>query len=380
MAPTYIIDWTSSEGEVLFNPRMPLQDKEKLLRAIKSSEAIRSHIALATSGTSGQLKWVLLSRKAILASAAAVNRHLRAAATDRWLNPLPLFHMGGLGIHARGFLCGASVVDASSTPWNPHNFVALLTREKISLTALVPAQVFDLVMQRCRAPERLRAVIVGGGALAEKLYHGAVALGWRLLPSYGLTESSSQVATASLNSWENGEFPSLQILDHMQVDLDEEGCLKLKSPALLAAYLLIMNGEYCFHDPKKDGWFTTEDRPVLDNGRIQSITRGELFIKIGGESVDWQRLERILEEEKLAAAFPYDAVLIAMDDARLGKCVHLATTAPFWFPVKDLMDRFHGRVFPFERIREVHHIDEIPRSSLKKVLRNELKHKLESNH
>ena len=42
--------------------------------------------------------------------------------------------------------------------------------------------------------------MTGGGALDPSLYKQARDLGWPLLPSYGLTECGSQVATASLSS------------------------------------------------------------------------------------------------------------------------------------------------------------------------------------
>ena len=40
----------------------------------------------------------------------------------------------------------------------------------------------------------------GGGAVSDELYRDARALGWRVLPSYGMTECCSQVATALSDS------------------------------------------------------------------------------------------------------------------------------------------------------------------------------------
>jgi O-succinylbenzoic acid--CoA ligase len=85
-------------------------------------------------------------------------------------------------------------------------------------------------------------------------------------------------------------------------------------------------------------------------------------VKIGGESVDLKRLDRILYE--LAGD---DAAIVAMPDERLGFVIHLATTIepPF-------VGAFNDRVHPFERIRAVHRVDSIPRSPLGKLLRAEL--------
>src|SRR5690242_12710153 len=100
------IDWTSDEAHVLLNPRMP-SDEETRLRSLVID--LPGHLWLATSGTTGVLKLAALSKRAMLASAAAVNRHLASDANDLWCCVLPEFHVGGQGIFARAFLSGARV-------------------------------------------------------------------------------------------------------------------------------------------------------------------------------------------------------------------------------------------------------------------------------
>src|SRR5207253_1068669 len=91
--------------------------------------------------------------------------------------------------------------------WNPARTVKKWKDRKVTLTSLVPTQVFDLVSANLTAPKNLRAAVIGGGALDPSLYLKARELGWALLPSYGLTECASQVATASLDSLGKKEFP-----------------------------------------------------------------------------------------------------------------------------------------------------------------------------
>ena len=86
------------------------------------------------------------------------------------------------------------------------------------------------------------------------------------------------------------------------------------------------------------------------------------FVKIGGESVDLKRLDRILSE--LAGD---DAAIFAVPDERLGQVIHLATVVEPSF-----VDAFNDRVHPFERIRKVHRVESIPRSPLGKLLRAQL--------
>lgn len=340
------IDWLSDESHVLLNPRMPEEEQQTLRSFVRDLPA---HLWLATSGTTGALKLAALSKEAMLASAAAVNRHLHSDATDVWCRVLPLFHVGGLAIHARAFLSGARVIGAQ---WDARRFASA---NEMTLASLVPAQVRDLVELELRAPARLRAVVVGGGALDAALYNEARALGWPLLPSYGMTETCSQVATATLAS------PELVLLGHLQARTEEDGRLALRGPSLLTAY----GTERGLIDPKLDGWFLTEDLAHVHDGLVRIEGRRGDFIKIGGESVDLGRLDAILA----AIAGPFAGV-VAVPDARLGHVIHLAVARSL--DAEAVQAAFDARVHPFERARRVHVVAEIPRSALGKLMRKQL--------
>lgn len=371
-----MIDWLSPKNEILLNPRMPEGEKRTLLSALSLLDHLnfKEHVFFATSGSTGNLKWVALSKPAILVSAQAVNSHLNSCSADIWLNALPEFHVGGLGIIARGYLSQASVISCHfpNSKWNPEYFYKLLGQSKTTLTALVPTQVFDLISMQLKAPSSLRGVIVGGGAISKDLYFKGVELGWKLLPSYGLTECASQVATAKYGSWSLSEYPLLAPLKHVQLDMTEDGSLKIKSDALLSAYLKEDRG-FKLHDPKVEGWFTTEDKVIFKNDCIKSVSRGEYFIKIGGENVDLLRLENILEEEKLTLQFKLDAALAALPDDRLGHRLYLVVEGPENEEVKKLTNQYHKRVLPFERINQILSVNKIPRSDLNKILKEDLK-------
>src|SRR5438552_3729455 len=156
MEETRVIDWDNDRTHVLLNPRLPWDERDRLERMARVGK-LRSHIIVATSGSSGALKLVALSKEAVLASAAAVNERLEVTASDVWCSVLPTFHVGGLGIYARAHLSGARVVPMS---WLPRAFVAT----DVTLASLVPAQVHDLIESGLTPPPRLRAILVGGGA------------------------------------------------------------------------------------------------------------------------------------------------------------------------------------------------------------------------
>ncbi|MEO8034744.1 MAG: AMP-binding protein [Acidobacteriota bacterium] len=354
-----MIDLRSDETHLLLNPRMPEEERAKLER-LATAATLRGHVWIATSGTSGALKLTALSKDALLASAAAVNAHLGAGPDDPWYCVLPDFHVGGLGIHARAMLSGARVFVA---PWDARVFAETIARERVAFSALVPAQVSDLVRDAIVAPPSIRAIVVGGGALAPSLIDAGRELGWPLLQSYGMTECCSQVATATYESSE------LRVLPHLQVREEEDGLLAVCGSSLLTGYAMFDKaGRATFIDPKTGGWFVTEDLGEV-KGRVLRVARrrGD-FVKIGGESVDLRRLDRILEE--IVAASGGDAAVLAATDERLGHVIHVAST-------KDgIAALFDQQVMPFERARAIHRVSVIPRSPLGKLLRTKLAQEL----
>jgi len=362
------MDFDSAKTKILLNPKINPTKQAHIFSLIERAEMhdhFSGHIILASSGTTktdhDDFKLVALSKTAILTSAHAVNQHLKATSQDIWLNSLPEFHVGGLGILARAYLTDSKIVEFPS--WEPNKFVTLTTSHKVTLTSLVPAQVFDLCSQNLKAPASLRSVIVGGGAINEELYKKACSLGWPLMISYGLTEVASQVATSKLNS------QKMSFLSHIEAKANSDGFLTLKSPSLLTAYIFIADNKISVSDPKKDGFLTTEDLGHINGKAVTILGRLTDFIKIGGEGVIFSHLEKRFEDLKLTSNLKTDAAIIPYPDDRLGFVVHLASISS---DTTELVQKFNSLVMPYERIRHVHYIDKIPRTVLKKLCKAEL--------
>ena len=349
-----VIAWTSDETHVLLNPRLPRDERAVLERAAAAVD-LRSHVFVASSGSTGTPRLVALSKTAILESARAVNRRLDTHKSDTWCCVLPTFHVGGIGIHARAFVSGARVVSAL---WNAAEFISLCGRERVTLSALVPAQVVDLVRGSYRSPVSLRGIVIGGGALSEDVYAAARELGWPVMPSYGLTEACSQVATAKFES------PDLVLLDHWEARSDD-GRIAIKGPSLLTGYV----DERGLSDPKRDGWFYTSDLGHVQGRTLRVEGRVDDVVKIGGELVNVARLEALLETVRGSQ----DAALVVVSDDRLGSAIHLAATSD----ARELTEAFNRKVLPFERIRQAHQIALIPRTALGKIRRAELRRIIE---
>lgn len=358
------INWNSNETAILINPRMPKSQAARIQACLQSSQNnYPGHIWISTSGTTTLAKWAGLSRQALLASAAAVNKHLMAVPKDIWFNPLPVFHVGGLGIWARAYQNGAKCMPYEEK-WNPHTYAQKLAECKATLGSLVPTHVHDLVANGIAAPKSLRAIIVGGARLSDALYEKARELGWPLLPSYGLTECASQVATAELSA----KNPRLHLLSHIEGSITPAGLIALKSPALLSAYAHISSNEFTLSDPKASGWYVTTDRGAIEGKYITLFGRKDDMFKIGGENVDFAQLELVLDELKGS----FDMVLVPFPDPRLDTAVHLCTSVKDTAQINSIVESFNSRVMPYEKIRKIHFMEALPRNEIGKIKRSEI--------
>ena len=344
------VNWKSKESHYFFNPKN--LSKQNYFKFLPKEEG-RIYIM-----SSGNKKIVKLTKKAFLISAQSVNNHLNVTSKDRFLDLLPFFHVASLSARARSF-CGGFSYFRDSDIWNPKEAKDKLESKGITITSLVPTQVYDLVKEGLKAPFCLRVVVVGGGKLDVELYKKAVDLQWPLLPSYGLTEMASQVATAPLSSLRKKEFPRLKILPHVRIK-NISDTIELQSLSLLEDYLDISTQKW--KDPKdKEGWFKTEDRGKQIDKYLEIYGRGNEQVKILGELVDVNVLSNVLK------SFFEEGELVATPCKRKGYQIDLITTSTDFIKIKKTIGQFNQKVLPFEKIHNTYLVKNIFTGTLFKI-------------
>lgn len=375
--------WHSTESHCFLNPRLEQLLQEKFLRCFDAATKMYDgHIWLASSGRSSP-KLIGLSKRALLASAEAVNHHLAVRSIDRWGLCLPQFHVGGLSIYARACSIGHEV-RIFPCEWSPEAFVAWIDRERITLTSLVPTQVHDLVNLKRQPPLTLRVAVVGGDRLAPALYAEAKKLGWPLLPSFGMTEAGSQIATAKLESLAKHEiveneklprdsftrdfFPTLKLLSHLEAKVDELGRLNLRGTSLMTGHWSVEKFEFF----KTLDWLVTDDRVEIHPDKtLRPLGRGQDFVKVLGEGFYLSDLEAKLEDRGFPLGF-----LVQEDDRRRGSRLvyfieidSLSSGDNLSHRLKKQVEEWNAQSFPPFRLSGFKIVGNVDRTPLGKVIR-----------
>ncbi len=329
---------------------------------------LTGHVLFETSGSSGVPKSVAISKPALLASAAAVNRHLAVTPASCWGLILPLHHVGGFGVAARAYEAGCDFQEFGQR-WDPKSFRDWLETAGTTHTSLVPTQVHDLVKAELTAPATLQAIVVGGGHLEPATGQAARDLGWPVLASYGMSEASSQIATQTLASlkqpYQSAPIPLLPI---WETRVSTDGLLEISGPALFSGYVTDGKFTRC-----GNAWHTTSDRVLLENRTITPLGRADTLVKILGELVDPEAIEReliSLSEDRLA---PGTFAVIAIPDERAGSALVPVFEASVSRQVIDpTLALYEKQAAGFRRLRPAAVIADLPRSELGKLRRNEL--------
>jgi len=153
-------------------------------------------ICVSTSGSTGARRLVPLSYPNISAAVEASRERLDTGPSDRWLATLPLDHVGGLSVLWRSLEAGGSAIVA---PFG-RSLVGVIEASKPTIASLVPTMVHRLLNWSPDALASVGRVLVGGAGTSDGLASRARDLGVILVPTYGMTEASSQVATAITGS------------------------------------------------------------------------------------------------------------------------------------------------------------------------------------
>lgn len=282
------------------NPALAPQRREALLQAAGGPAADGIELFIATSGTQGEPKAVMLGSANLQAGVVASRNHLPLQAGDVWLACLPLYHIGGMVILYRCAEAGAAVVLHEG--FDPQRVWHDLEKYRVTHISLVPAMLARLLdMGRGSPPPALKFALIGGGPLSAALAQQAREAGWPICASYGMSETGSQVATLCdlPQGWTLGQVGAP--LPGFEVEVVGEdgqptsgiGSIRIRGAAVMAGYSSPQRQTGLGLD---QGWFASGDLGCLDaQGNLTVLGRHDDMLVSGGTNVHPQQVEEVLK-------------------------------------------------------------------------------------
>jgi len=369
-------------------------------------------LVLYTSGTTGEPKPVSLTAGNVLASALASALRLGHAPDDRWLCELPAYHMGGVAPFYRTAIYGTTAVvtererqrrpgtttsaDTAVDPTGRAGFDAdrtlrALCEHDATGVSLVPTQLRRLLDAADdpggpdALPASLRFVLLGGGPAPDALVERCGRRDVPVCPTYGLTETASQVTTARPGeaTAHLGTVGAPLALTDVVVARPDDGasdspgradraptgfreCPEGETGEVLVRGPTVTPGYY--GDPERTAttfageWLRTGDRGHLSGRRLFVHGRRDDRIVTGGENVDPAAVERALRAVEGVQA----AAVVGVPDEEWGERVAalVVRDGPDDEPTRETLlgacrERLPGHAVP----RTVRFVDALPRTT-----------------
>ncbi|MBI4294210.1 MAG: acyl--CoA ligase [Betaproteobacteria bacterium] len=342
---------------------------------------------LYTSGTTGKPKGALITQ----ANCIIQNGFLNAfdwgiTAEDRFLVTTPLAHRTGLGRMLNTVCMGATLVLMDR--FNAERTIELVERERITALGMVTTVARMLLPLLQKDPGRcasLRHIIVTGEAFPVELKRQV----FELLPHVRLCSYFAMTEVGSVTSLSHEEqfthpasvgrpTPGIQVklVDDAgkTVATGEPGEMLVRTG--VPGSFTTMRGYYNRTEETAativDGWVRTGDMARMDaDGYLYIVDRKKDMVLSGGYNVYTKEVEHALLELPAVA----DVAVVGVADEVYGEAVaaFVELHPGQKLTAEALIEHCKSRIASYKKPKHVHFVDTLPRNSLGKVLKVELR-------
>lgn len=340
-----------------------------------------------TGGTTGVAKGAMLSHANLVANMQQVCEHLPEVfpeGQEIFAAPLPLYHIYAFTMHMLCSMCTGNHSVLIPNPREIESIVKVFKAHRISafigLNTLYNALLNDNAF-RALDFSALKNCSAGGMALTTDTAQRWTSLtGCPILEGYGLTEASPVIS-----SNRNGEIKAGSIgkvLPHTEVKIaDDEGneVPEGHSGELLARGPQVMLGYWQRPDETEkvmteDGWLKTGDIAQIDReGYIKIVDRKKDMILVSGFKVFPN------EVEDVASLHPgiLECAAIGVPDSVSGEVVKLVVVkADEALKEEEIRSFCRERLTGYKIPKHIIFMSELPKSNVGKVLRRELRDRM----
>ncbi len=366
--------WAAGAVVAPINTRLSRREVDFILEDLKAP--VRSDaddaLILYTSGTTGTPKGAVNTHASVIFQ--NVEHHVAAwgiGEDDVYLATTPLAHRAGVGRLVNALGLGGTLVIMEK--FDAADALALVERERVTVAGFPPTVLRMLLPFLKANPARcasLRRVIVSTEAFPAPLMREVSAV----LPSvefygvYGMSEAA--VSSASLAEQLARPGTAGRPLPGVEVRIAEDREL------LVRGEKAVMKGY--FNRPQenleafRDGWFHTGDLARMDaGGYLYIVDRKKDMVVTGGYNVYSKEVEHVLVQHPDIA----DAAVVGVPDALYGEAVaaFVQLRAGARLSAETVVEHCRAQLAGYKKPRHVVFVDSLPRNSVGKVLKSELR-------
>ncbi|WP_414567192.1 2-succinylbenzoate--CoA ligase [Nostoc sp. CCY 9925] len=300
----------------------PMPNDATCFKSAKPPNAVAPQcplIMIPTGGSSGQIKFAIHTWETLIASVKGFTEYFQLNQVNSFC-VLPLYHVSGLMQFIRSFTTRGKL---AILPFKALESGQILNiKQSEFFISLVPTQLQRL-LQNPELTEWLtqfNTVLLGGAPAWNELLEKARFHRIRLAPTYGMTETASQIATLKPDDFLNGKISNGQILPHAQVTIHNQqgeilnsnqiGNITIKAQSLALGYYPIIQ--------ENQDNFQVDDLGFLDDQSYLNIVgRSSEKIITGGENIYPAEIESAIRATQLVT----DICVIGIPDKHWGQAL-----------------------------------------------------------
>ncbi|MBC8439627.1 MAG: long-chain-fatty-acid--CoA ligase [Deltaproteobacteria bacterium] len=353
-------------------------------------------ILMYTAGTTGRPKGVPLRHSAFAGYVIGNVEPANPIVEERNLLSVPLYHIAGIQAMLAAVYGGRTLVLIRQ--FEVKEWMRIIQEEKVSRTMLVPTMlkwVLDDPDFDHADLSSLKVITYGSASMPFAVIKSAIEkMPWvKFINAFGQTETASTITVLGpddhvIEGTEEEKEKKLKRLSasigkplsDVQIKIVDESGQSLPYNAvgeILAKGARIMSG-YWKDDEKtaraktKDGWLKTGDKGWVDeDGYVFLAGRGDDMIIRGGENISPEEVEDVLHSHPDIE----ETAVIGIPDPEWGQepCAVVTLKNGKTTTAEEIMEYCRSRLAGFKRPRQVIFVESLPRNTMGKVLRKELR-------
>ncbi|MEH2204335.1 MAG: 2-succinylbenzoate--CoA ligase [Nostoc sp.] len=280
---------------------------------------IPNSIMIPTGGSSGKIKFAIHTWETLISSVQGFTEYFQIKQVNSFCM-LPLYHVSGLMQFMRSFTTAGKL---AIQPFKAVETSQILNiKQSKFFISLVPTQLQRLLQnpELTQWLSQFNTVLLGGAPAWNELLEKARFHHIRLAPTYGMTETASQIATLKPDDFLGGKISSGQILAHAKVTIRNQqgeilnfnqiGNITIHAQSLALGYYPITR--------EKQTDFQVDDLGFLDEqGHLNIVGRNSDKIITGGENIYPTEIESAIQATQMVA----DICVIGIPDKHWGQAL-----------------------------------------------------------